>query len=357
VRADAVVVGAGVSGLTSAVCLAEAGLRVRLWAAEPPAATTSAAAGALWGPYLVKPLDRVRRWSAETSRALHRLADVPGTGVRIAQGVEASRELVGPPDWLPRLDGARKCPRAELPAGFVTGWRFAAPLVDMTTYLPYLQNRLATAGTEIETRRITSFAEAVGTASLVINCAGTGARDLVPDPGLTPVRGQLVVVRNPGLSEFFTEDTGASPDLLHIYPHGETAVLGGTAEPGRWCRDPDPAIAEVVVDRCAAVEPRLAGAAVIGHRVGLRPTRDQVRIETEYTAGLRVIHNYGHGGAGLTLSWGCAAEVTALAIAGGGQATDLARRLPAPQDEQLAAVPGRPCSPRSTPESRTPGES
>jgi D-amino-acid oxidase len=315
-RADVVVVGAGVSGLTTAVRLAEAGPRVRLWAAEPPAATTSAAAGALWGPYLVEPLDRVRRWSAVTSQVLRGLADVPGTGVRITQGVEAARTLVRPPDWLPRLDGARECAETELPPGFVTGWWFAVPLVDMTTYLPYLRDRLSMAGTEIEIRRVTSFAEAAGAASVVINCTGTGARDLARDPGLIAVRGQLVVVRNPGLTEFFTEDTGSSPDLLHIYPHGDVAVLGGTAEPGRWGREPDPVMAEAIVSRCAAVEPRLIDAPVLGHRVGLRPTRDQVRVEAEDTAGPRVIHNYGHGGAGLTLSWGCAAEVTALAMAG-----------------------------------------
>ena len=43
-------------------------------------------------------------------------------------------------------------------------------------------------------------------------------------------------------------------------------------------------------------------------RVGLRPLRPaNVRLERE--TGTRIIHNYGHGGSGVTFSWGCAEEV------------------------------------------------
>jgi D-amino-acid oxidase len=310
VSGDVVVVGAGVSGLTSAVCLAEAGLGVQVWAGEGPGATTSASAGALWGPYLVGPVGRVRVWSTYTLEVLRRLVEVEGTGVRVASGIEASRAPARTPRWAQRLDGYRRCGQGDLPAGFSAGWRFTAPLVDMTRYLPYLQARLASAGAGVQVRHVRSLAEAAAVARVVVNCAGSGARALVPDPGLTAVRGQLVVVRNPGLVEFFTEDTGRSPDLLYIYPHGDTVVLGGTAQPGRWDREPDPRTADAIVARCARVEPRLAGATVLGHRVGLRPTRDTVRVQTERTDSGHVVHNYGHGGAGLTLSWGCAHDVT-----------------------------------------------
>jgi D-amino-acid oxidase len=47
---------------------------------------------------------------------------------------------------------------------------------------------------------------------------------------------------------------------------------------------------------------------VVAHRVGLRPVRPEVRLE----AVGRVIHCYGHGGAGVTVSWGCAEEVLGL---------------------------------------------
>lgn len=307
---DALIIGAGVSGLTTAVCLAESGLRVKIWAAEPPEQTTSYAAGAMWGPYLVEPVGRVRMWSARTLDVLQQLAADPATGVRLVSGIEASRTPGEQPAWGDQLDGFRMCEPSELPDGFAAGWRYTAPLVDMPVYLGYLRRRLETAGGDIETRRIDSLDRAAGLATVVVNCAGMGAHDLVPDPELTPVRGELVVIENPGIAEFFAEDTGLSPDLLHLYPQGDKVVLGGTAQPGVWSREPDPDTAAAIVARCAEVEPRLRGAKVIAHRVGLRPTRPCVRVEEDRLYGVGVVHNYGHGGAGLTLSWGCAFEIS-----------------------------------------------
>ncbi|WBB46819.1 FAD-dependent oxidoreductase [Verrucosispora sp. WMMA2044] len=308
---DALVIGAGVSGLTTAICLAEAGLRVTIWTAEPPHQTTSYAAGAMWGPYLAEPIDRVRVWSARTLAVLRQLATDPQTGVRLVPGIEASRKPVDPPEWGNQLDGFRLCEADEMPDGFATGWRYTAPIVDMPIYLGYLERRFAVGGGRIEIRRIHSLDQPVGVAPVVVNCAGMGARALVPDPELTPIRGQLVVVENPGITEFFTEDTGPSPDLLHFYPQGETVVLGGTAQPGDWSREPDPNTTAAIIDRCSEVEPRLRGTRVLGQRIGLRPTRTRVRVEGQRLDSATLIHNYGHGGAGITLSWGCAAEVVA----------------------------------------------
>jgi glycine/D-amino acid oxidase-like deaminating enzyme len=97
---DALVVGAGVSGLTTAVCLAEAGRRVRIWAAGTDDKTTSYAAGATWSPYLVESSDRVRAWSFETLQVLRELAADPDTGIVLMAGVEAAREPVEPPEWV-----------------------------------------------------------------------------------------------------------------------------------------------------------------------------------------------------------------------------------------------------------------
>lgn len=315
---DALVIGAGVSGLTTAVCLAEAGLRVKIWAAEPPERTTSYAAGAMWGPYLVEPIDRVRVWSAQTLDVLQQLAIDPATGVRLVSGIEASRKPVEPPEWGNQLDGFRMCEPSELPDGFATGWRYTSPLVDMPVYLGYLRGRLKAAGGEIAIRRIDSLDETVDVAPVVVNCTGMGARDLVPDPDLIPNRGQLVVVENPGITEFFSEDTGRSPDLLHFYPQGETLVLGGTAQPGEWNPEPDPDTAAAIVTRCAEVEPRLRNARVIEHRVGLRPTRPYIRVEENRIDRTKMIHSYGHGGAGVTLSWGCALEIASSLIRSSG---------------------------------------
>lgn len=66
--------------------------------------------------------------------------------------------------------------------------------------------------------------------------------------------------------------------------------------------------------RCAALRPEIAGARVLAHRVGLRPARDAVRLERgTLPDGRRLVHNYGHGGAGVTVAWGCAQEAARLA--------------------------------------------
>jgi D-amino-acid oxidase len=303
------IVGAGVSGLTTAVCLAEAGHPVTVWASGTGSATTSYAAGATWSPYLVESSARVRAWSFETLQVLRQLAADSRTGIELVPGVEASRVPAEPPEWRDGLDDFRMCEAGELPWGFATGWRYLAPVVNMPVYLDYLLGRAEAAGAVLAIRRLGSLAEALDAAPVVVNCAGIGARELVPDASVTPYRGQVVVVENPGITEFFVEES--SPPM-YFFPHGQTAILGGTAEPGDGDIDPDPAIAAAIVERCARIEPRLAGARVIGHRVGLRPTRPTVRMERDG----RVVHNYGHGGAGVTLSWGCAHDVTSLINAG-----------------------------------------
>jgi len=306
-----VVVGAGVAGLTTAVVLAEAGASVHVIAEQVPGAT-SLAAGAMWGPYLVEPKGKVDEWGQRSLEIFRELAEDLTSGVRLTSGIEASRTAETPPDWATALPGFRPCERTELPTGFTVGYRFTVPLIDMPTYLDYLLRRLQDAGGAVEQRRLASFADA-GPASAIINCAGLGAQELVPDSGLRPIRGQHVVVTNPGLTEFFSEDTGLSPDLLCLYPHGDTVVLGGTAIDGEEDLALDDQAAADVLARCAAVEPRLAEAHVLEHRIGARPTRATVRVEAErQDDGTLVVHNYGHGGAGVTLSWGCADEVHRL---------------------------------------------
>ncbi len=297
---DVIVVGAGVSGLTSAVCLAEAGHRVVVRTAAPSGDTTSAVAGALWEPYLVEAGGRVWDWCRVTLEELNALS--PDEGVRQVSGIEASRTPIDLPAWGDMV-GLERCD--QLPDGYVDGYRFTAPLVDMPVYLGYLERRLRGAGGEIEVRPVGSFAEL--SADVVVNCAGMAARDLVPDPELVPVRGQVVLVENPGVTEFFASTDDQK--LLYILPHPDRVVLGGVAEEGAWSLEPDPATAEAIIARCTAVEPRLAGARVLGHRVGLRPVRPTIRVEREPDG---LIHNYGHGGAGITVSWGCARDVAAL---------------------------------------------
>ncbi|RYJ31421.1 D-amino-acid oxidase [Streptomyces sp. L-9-10] len=299
------------AGLTTAVVLAEAGASVRVIAEQVPG-VTSLAAGAMWGPYLVEPKDKVDEWGQRSLEIFRKLVENPATGVRLTSGIEASRTAEGPPEWATSLPGFRPCEPTELPTGFTAGYRFTVPLIDMPTYLDYLLRRLDAAGGTVEQRHLASLAD-TGPAPVIVNCAGLGAQTLVPDPDLRPIRGQHVVVTNPGLTEFFSEDTGLSPDLLCFYPHGDTVVLGGTAIDGEGDLARDDKAAAGILARCAEVEPRLAQARILEHRIGARPTRATVRVEAERQEdGTVVLHNYGHGGAGVTLSWGCAEETLKL---------------------------------------------
>jgi D-amino-acid oxidase len=313
---DVTVIGAGVVGLTTAVCLAEAGLVVALHAAEPPLQTTSLAAGAIWGPHLVGPRDRVADWAARTLSTLRALTGAGHQFIELTPGIAASRQAeTAAPEFAAGAADLSPCPPADLPPGYLTAWRLSAPLVTMPEYLSWLHERyLSAGGRAITVIRYPTLADAIRGAAtrVVVNCTGCGAHDLVPDPQVIPVRGQAVVVANPGISRFFV-GTGPGGHLTYYFPHRDRVVLGGTEQPGDWNREPDPGIARQIIDACTAIEPALRGAAIIEHRVGLRPVRPEVRLEAMQTPeGVTVVHNYGHGGAGVTLSWGCAREAAEL---------------------------------------------
>ena len=258
-------IGAGVSGLTTAICLAEAGHDVTVAAAQLPPRTTSAAAGAIWGPHLVGMDERVARWGSVTLDRLTELAADPASGVHLAEGVAASAQPRGDPfDWVTGIDAARPCDPAELPDGYAAGWRLTAPIVSMPVYLGYLLARLSRAGAALRDAEFGSLGEAAALtgARVIVNCSGIGAARLVPDPEVTPVRGQVVVAENPGLSQFFVGVGEQADDVSYYFPHGDVVVLGGTEEAGNWSLEPDPATAERILRGCAAVEPRLHGATV-----------------------------------------------------------------------------------------------
>jgi D-amino-acid oxidase len=300
-----------VIGLTTALCLAEADVRVRVRAALPPEQTTSRVAGALWASSLAEPADDVRRWASEGLREFRALAQSSDTGVRIARGRLASRRTAEPPPPA-RFPGVAIDASDRVPHGFLAAFAVELPLIDMPRYLGYLSERLAGSGVAVEIRPVGSLAEVNEQATTIVNCTGIGAHELVSDPALRAVRGEHVIVENPGVQDFFVEDPRGD-EWTSLFPHGERVVLGGNARQDDWSLEPDPTGAQAIVDRCAEVEPALAGARVIERQVGLRPARARIRLEREELGNTTLIHNYGHGASGVSLSWGCAKDVVALA--------------------------------------------
>lgn len=216
------------------------------------------------------------------------------------------------PWWSEAVGGVTPAAARELPAGYDHGWRCQVPLAEMPTYLYWLVKRFNAEGGRIEVRRIERLEAECARADVVINCTGLGSRTLVPDYTVVPVRGQLAIVSNPGLNLSIRDDD--HPDgRAYVHPRRHDCVLGGTDDVGYWDTTPDMATAAAIIRRCIELEPQIADAKVLRHVVGLRPVRPTVRIErTESASGTVLIHNYGHGGAGVTLSWGCADDVLAL---------------------------------------------
>ncbi|WP_077097155.1 FAD-dependent oxidoreductase [Mycobacterium terramassiliense] len=309
-----VVIGAGVSGLTSAICLAEAGWPVRVWTAALPQETTSVVAGAVWAP--PRPAERAAAtldWTAHSLRVFRELADDADTGVLLAPAL-AVGDFIGAEAASPAatlIPDLRPADPADVPDGFGAGFRARMPMIDMPHYLDYLTRRLAAAGCEIELRPVRSLAEAADAAPVVVNCAGLGARALTGDDSVRPLFGQHVVLANPGVRQLFIELTHGR-EWTCFFPHPQRVVCGGISIPDRWDMTPDPEVTDRILRRCRRIEPRLREAEVIETITALRPDRPAVRVQAEPLGRARCIHNYGHGGNGVTLSWGCARDVLRL---------------------------------------------
>jgi len=308
------VLGAGVSGLTTAVRLQEAGCTVRVVAAAPVEASTSYLAAAIWFPTHAGPPERVAGWGRTTYDVLAVQAAGGVPGVVMRESLVLYREPPGRPQWTEAVGEVRPASAGELPPGYGYGLRFAVPLVEMPLYLPWLVQEVRRRGGDLHTRRITSMAELCGVdVDAVVNCSGLAARSLVGDDSVFPVRGQIVRVTNPGLI-LSVRDEHHRDGRAYVHPRVQDCILGGTLDEHSWDTRVDLETSASILRRCRAIVPALRGATVIEHLVGLRPGRPTVRLEEDRPdpSGTRVLHNYGHGGSGITLSWGCAAEVAGL---------------------------------------------
>ncbi|MFG1782736.1 FAD-dependent oxidoreductase [Rhodococcus oryzae] len=306
---EATVIGGGVIGLTCALELAQAGHDVTVLTADPIAETTSAVAAAIWFPYEAAPADAVLRWSTESAAAFACLAADSSAGVALRTGTVLERSTAPDRWWTPAVPGHRVIPGEELPSGVTSGVRCTVPVIDMGRYLPWLARRCEAAGVRVLARRVDDLEEVTG--ELIVVAAGLRSAALTGDAPLIPLRGQVVRVANPGLTDWLIDDDNPA-GMAYVVPRFEDVVCGGTAEPGSFDTSVDPETERAILERCYDLVPELRGAPILSRGVGLRPTRPSVRLEA-LPGARRIICCYGHGGAGVTLSWGCAREVAALA--------------------------------------------
>ena len=323
VNQNVAIIGAGVSGLTCGVVLAERGYRTAILAKETGQQTTSGAAAALWFPYDAEPAETVIPWALRTFDVLADLAHEPASGVSMIELRQFSRTgETQIPDWAIAL-GARRLSSSvtssEVEAsltvnfsGFKSGYAITVPLMDTTIYLDYLVARFLKGGGAINLNVCFEKLEDVDRKfDLVINGAGIGARELVRDADLEPHRGQVAVV--PKIETLSCAVVCDDAPLMYAIPRRNDCIFGGTNDlSGDLAADP--ATTDRILAECSRVL-KIERPNVLGERVGLRPFRKSgVRLERDQLHdGRTVIHNYGHGGSGFTLSWGCAREVVDLA--------------------------------------------
>lgn len=92
-------------------------------------------------------------------------------------------------------------------------------------------------------------------------------------------------------------------------------TLGGTRQFDSYNREVDKHDSAGIWERCTALVPTLRRAEIVREFVGLRPYRDPVRcgdaeVVQQGSAKMTVIHQYGHGGYGITAAPGSAIHAT-----------------------------------------------
>ncbi len=314
------VIGGGVIGLTCAVRLAEAGHDVHVVTAEPATESVSAIAAAMWFPYRAFPQDRVLAWSMTSLPVFAALANDPATGVFLRRGTQLHRRADPDLWWAQKLTSWDRLQPAGLAGitppnpAILGGLRVHLPIIVMGRYLQWLHQRSSRLGVRITPAKVESVSHADPTADAVVLAVGLAARELAADLDVVPIRGQVVRLANPGLTDWLLDEDDPA-HFCYVIPRVDDVVCGGTAEIGDHCLDPDPRTEAAILQRARALVPELADASVRSRAVGLRPGRSQVRLERcdeLDSSGRPVVACYGHGGAGVTMSWGCADEVAAM---------------------------------------------
>ncbi len=302
------VIGGGVNGLSTGICLLEEGYDVTIFSEEFSPNTTSDVAAALWYPFLSAPIEKTDVWGARTYEILKLLSAEDETGIEMTQTFEYFRTSQEDPTWKSTVDGFERITN-DLPADYVECFSFITSIIEMPIYLKWLMKRCEYLGGKLVQTQVSDFSNLSKEYSAIINCTGLSSGELCNDKEVFPVRGQIIRIK-PLLNQMHLDQQ--IPTLAYIVPRSKDMILGGVAQQDDWNTEATIEDRNFILEKCSKIIPDLADAEIIEDMVGLRPGRTEVRLEKDYLEGRPIIHNYGHGGSGVTLSWGCAEEVVEI---------------------------------------------
>ena len=303
------VIGGGVNGLSTGICLLEDGWEVTIFSSEFSPNTTSDVAAALWYPFLSAPVEKTNIWGSRTYDILKLLSAEKDAGIEMTQTFEYFRSQQPDPTWISTVDKFERITE-DLPSDYVECFSFISQVIEMPIYLNWLMDRYKLLGGKLEKRTVDDFSKLPAEFLIIVNCTGLSSGELCNDSEVYPVRGQIIRIK-PLLSQMHLDQQ--VPTLAYIVPRSNDMILGGVAQEGKWSLESTEEDRNYIMEKCSKIIPDLKNAEIIEDIVGLRPGRTEVRLEKELISGKTVIHNYGHGGSGVTLSWGCAEEVVEIA--------------------------------------------
>lgn len=302
------VIGAGISGMSCAYLLAGQGHEVHIIAKSFSPGITSNRAAAFWFPYHIRNDKRGINWCVESFDFYKNLCGEE-TGISMQKLVKAVKAGTGDEDtWLDFMPAntVKLLDDKAAPAGYDIAYETYVPLIETQIFLPWLYKQVESMGATIKQQPIFDLHDLSTEYDAIINCAALGARELCNDKTVIPVRGQVVLLE-PGFPDhiFLDNQTPA-----YIVPRKDATIVGGTYEENVFEERTEQDSLDDILRRAYSVFPGLDKRKIIGNWAGLRPYRPTVRVEREEES--KIIHNYGHGGSGYTLAFGCAKDVVEM---------------------------------------------